>query len=105
MICPKSKGSGIMVSDFIDERNGYLQLTDEEFERARSADPTIKQRARVLLEYGESRDGYWTRDKFISQMEQLRSQKPSTQNMMDGNTCGSSIKVAATLLWQTMLWM
>ena len=54
MIRPKSKGSGIIVSDFVDERNGYLQL---EFERARSADPTIKQKARVLLEYGESRDG------------------------------------------------
>ena len=24
---PKSKGSGIMISDFIDERNCYLQLT------------------------------------------------------------------------------
>ena len=24
---PKSKASGIMVSDFIDERNNYLQLT------------------------------------------------------------------------------
>ena len=43
MIRPKSKGSGIMVSDFVDERNGYLQLTDEEFERARSADPTNHQ--------------------------------------------------------------
>ena len=32
MLRPKSKGSGIMVSDFIDERNGYLCLTTEEFE-------------------------------------------------------------------------
>ena len=29
---PKSKGCGIMVSDFIDEHNGYLKLTDEEYE-------------------------------------------------------------------------
>ena len=29
-----SKGAGIMVSDFIDETNGYLRLTDE-LERAK----------------------------------------------------------------------
>jgi len=28
---PKSRGSGIMVSDFIDEHNGYLRLTDKSF--------------------------------------------------------------------------
>ena len=27
----KSKGAGIMLSDFISEQNGYLRLTDEEF--------------------------------------------------------------------------
>ena len=26
---PKSKGAGIMVSDFIDEKNGFLRLTQE----------------------------------------------------------------------------
>ena len=26
---PKGKGSGIMVSDFIDEKSGYLSLTQE----------------------------------------------------------------------------
>lgn len=31
---PKSKGSGIMVSDFVDEINGYLCLTHEEYRRA-----------------------------------------------------------------------
>ena len=36
---PKSKVSGIMVSDFIDEHNGYLQLTDEEYTRANEKDP------------------------------------------------------------------
>ena len=30
MLPAKSKGSGIMVSDFVDERCGYLALTDEE---------------------------------------------------------------------------
>ena len=30
-----------MVSDFVfDERNGYLRLTDKEYERVRAKDPT-----------------------------------------------------------------
>ena len=48
-IRPKSKGSGIMVSDFIDERNGYLRLTDEEFTQAQTKDPSIRQEARQLI--------------------------------------------------------
>ena len=39
---PKGKGSGIMVSDFIDEYNGLLALNDEEYEHAKQADPSIK---------------------------------------------------------------
>ena len=31
VIRPKSKGSGIMISDFISEQSGYLSLTDEEY--------------------------------------------------------------------------
>ena len=38
---PKSKGSGIMASDFIEERAGYLHLSDEEYERAKQTDPLI----------------------------------------------------------------
>ena len=34
---PKSKGAGIMVSDFIDEHNGYLQLMNEEYTHAISS--------------------------------------------------------------------
>ena len=29
-----------MVSDFVDERNGYHRLTDKEYERVRAKDPT-----------------------------------------------------------------
>ena len=43
VIKPKCKGAGIMVSDFIEEKND----------------------AREFLEYGEGMDGYWNRDKFI----------------------------------------
>ena len=66
---PKSKGAGIMVSDFIDEFNGYLSLTEEEYERAKESDPNIRMHAREFLEYGESKEGYWTSDKFMSQMK------------------------------------
>ena len=69
---PKSKGSGIMVSDFIKERGGYLHLSDDEFERAKQADPTVRKYARQLLEYGEARERYWTSKKF---MRQIRGRK------------------------------
>lgn len=62
MIRPKSKGSGIMVSDFVDEQSGYLALTDTEFMNAKRKDSTIRQYARETLEYGESREGYWSND-------------------------------------------
>ena len=31
MLVPKSRGAGIMVSDFISEQDGYLKLSDQEF--------------------------------------------------------------------------
>lgn len=64
----KSKGAGIMVSDFIDEQ-GFLALTDEEYEEAKKSDPQISKYAREFLEYGESKEGYWNHDKFMLQME------------------------------------
>ena len=45
VIQPKTKGSGIMVSDFIEQHNGYLKLTDAEFAVAKTADPDIVQTA------------------------------------------------------------
>ena len=38
VMLPKSKGSGIMLSDFIEERNGFLCLTHEEYNRAKLVD-------------------------------------------------------------------
>ena len=59
-ILPKTKGSGIMVSDFVEENGGFLQLTDAEFERTRESNPDITQSARQLLEYVDEKEGYWT---------------------------------------------
>ena len=69
MLVPKSRGAGIMVSDFISEQDGYLKLSDQEFAIGRTIFPGLKQYARAYIEYGENRDGYWTSDKFMEQLE------------------------------------
>ena len=57
-----------MMSDFIDEKNGYLGLTDEEFEKALDQSILVKKEAREYLEYGENREGYWNATKFLKQL-------------------------------------
>ena len=69
LLRPKGKGAGIMVSDFIDEHNGYLRLTDEEFTQGLQKHPDLKRQARVFLEYGENKEGYWNSDKFLAQIK------------------------------------
>ena len=66
---PKGKGSGIMVSDFIDEKGGYLSMTEEEYDRVKQTDPNIWIQARCYLEYGESREGYWNSERFMEQIK------------------------------------
>ena len=68
-LLPKTKGSGIMISDFVGEHDGFLRLTDEQFTHARRVNPEICQCARIQFEYGVERDGYWTGDKFNKHME------------------------------------
>lgn len=58
-----------MVSDFIDEFGGFLPLTEAQYDAAKVSNPGIKKYAREFLEYGEAREGYWTRDRFVAQME------------------------------------
>ena len=70
-IRPKGLGRGIMVSDFIDEFNGLLSLTSEEFERGKLEYPNLKRKARALLKYGADGEGYWNSDKFIAQVEDV----------------------------------
>ena len=57
---PKGKGRGIMYSDFVEEYNGFLRLTDEEYERAKEVDPNFPKAARQRFEYGTGHEGYWT---------------------------------------------
>ena len=65
----KSKGADIMVSDHIDEKNGFLALTDEEHRTVKEDNPAIKRYACEFLEYGKSKEEYWTQDKFMEQMK------------------------------------
>ena len=58
-----------MVSDFVDERQGYLAPTEEEYERVSQNDSAIPKQARQLLAYGENQEGYWTCQKFMQQLE------------------------------------
>jgi len=61
LLCPKGRGAGIMVSDFIEEHNGYLRFQKY---------PDLKRQARSFLEYGENKEGYWTSDKFLAHIKE-----------------------------------
>ena len=69
-IKPKGKGRGLMVSDFIDEFNGFLRLSDEEAEEALKHDRNHPVKARVILKYGAQLEGYWDSNKFMAQVKQ-----------------------------------
>jgi hypothetical protein len=69
MMKPKGKGAGIMVTDFIDEHHGFLAFSDEEREQVKLANPSTRKYAREFLEYGENKEGYWNRDKFMEQIK------------------------------------
>ncbi len=65
----KSRGAGIMVSDFIEEKNGFLALNDAEYEIAKTNNPACRKYAREFLEYGENKEGYWIMVKFLAQLK------------------------------------
>ena len=63
---PKRKGAGLMVSDFIDEHNGYLRLTDKQFEQGKKGSPWfetpsnnhfgVRGKQRTVLDIGQIYD-------------------------------------------------
>lgn len=61
-LLPKTKGSGIMVADFVDELSGYLALSSDE----QTTHPTIAKTSRALFEYGADKEGYWTGEKSMT---------------------------------------
>jgi len=68
VIRPKGQDRGIMVSDFIDEHNGYLALTNDELEEGRKTYADLKQAARVKLKIGAEYEGYWNSENFLEQI-------------------------------------
>ena len=68
---PKGKGHSIMVSDFIDEHNGFSALTDAEYEQGKQnlMYSDLQHYARKLLKYGAEFQGYWNSEKFLVQVE------------------------------------
>ena len=69
-IKPKGQGRGIMVSDFIEEYDGYLRLDNAEYETAKCTNPNVKKEARFLLKYGADSEGYQDSNKFMQQVKQ-----------------------------------
>ena len=69
-IRPKGQGRGIMVSDFINEHDGFLHLTDNEYDESRSSHCELWKEAHYLLKYGNSSEEYWNSDKFMHQGHQ-----------------------------------
>ena len=68
-IRPKNQGRGLMVSDFVTEFDGLLQLSIDEYRRAAESDPSIRMCAREILKFGTGAEGYWNNAKFLKQME------------------------------------
>ena len=69
-IHPKNQGRGLMVSDFVTEFDGLLQLSIEEYRKAAESDPAIRMCAREIVKFGSGSEGYWNA-RFLKQMEMV----------------------------------
>ena len=68
VIRPKSRGGETMVSDFIDEYNWYLRLTEE---LSATVKETHSFEGKPVNSWNMERsiEGYWTAEKFLKQLE------------------------------------
>ena len=73
----KGRGASLMVSDFIEKRDGYLKLSDDLHQYASSQDNTIPQSARVIFEYAW-KEGYWNNELFLENAFKVAEAKPSS---------------------------
>ena len=75
-----------MISDFIEEHGGYLQLAPDEHEIAKVSMPDLPQKARVIFKFGAQGDGYWNNELFIKQVKVAMSiaefKYPKNQNTL-----------------------
>ena len=64
----KSLGSGIMVSDFINQQISWLQLIATQWEDAKKIYPDIPRTACITLEYGKNKESYFENKRFLDQV-------------------------------------
>ena len=62
----KGNGRSILVSEFLTEINGRLQIPLDEVEKY----PSVPKEARCYLKPGKNREGYWTSEHLLQQIEQ-----------------------------------
>ena len=99
-IKPKGRGSSIMVSEFIEEQDGYLALSDQQykFEVARNERQDIGKSALQILKIGEQQEGYWNSERFMNQVaEAVKIAEVKTHHRKAITTSGVSIIAVATL--------
>ena len=92
-----------MVSNFVDVHSGFLRLSDTEHDLAKTTDPDFPKTARVLLEYGADKEGYWTSEKFMVNIEvaariaefEYPSDKHTIMWLFDQSSCHQAITVDA----------
>lgn len=71
-LCPKGKGRGIMVSDFLlpFSRLNLFQLSEEEQDRVVQLYGLSSKEAEEILEYGKNNEGYWDGVKLVKQLKE-----------------------------------
>ena len=62
-------GEGGLLAQAVAEMSGYLKLSDEEYDKARSSHPNLWKEARFILKYGSDSQGYWNSKKFMNQVK------------------------------------
>ena len=91
-IKPKGKSFFIIVSEFIEEKDNYLALSDQQYElEVENSGDDVEKSALAVLEIGENRQGYWTGERFMEQVTEAVkiAAKSSNQHRRDTTTYGA----------------
>ena len=88
-----------MVSHFVEDKDGYLALSDEQYNfEVMNTDQEVEMSACVLLYIGENREEYWNSDLFLEQIPKLsRLLRSNTHHPKITTTPGVLTTVAITL--------
>ncbi len=58
-----------MISNFVEDYNGFLSLTDEELQRAQQSDPAFPHSAREIFIFGKGYKGYWSNELLMENLK------------------------------------